>query len=180
MSRNLVPIKVKIGIKDNGNAKYPNFNALQEVQNKNMDWSKYVDVHGLGWMYDCCGHKEEQMDGDEWDSPFGQQWGVLVVTKEFADEAITRFPNECEKLDETRLEAFYNSRHARDFPEENINEEALKVYEVKERNKIILTSEEETRKAKALDPNDSEPGIVKNPRKKWANYKSHVGVEIVQ
>jgi hypothetical protein len=175
----LVPIKVKIELQEKGRAKYPDFNSLPGGIRNNMDWSEYIDAYGSGWLYDCCGHKEEQMDGDEWDSPLGQQWGVILVPKNFADGAVIAFPNECEKIDDARCQVFYDTRHARDFPEENVNEEALKQFEVKERLGVTLTPEEETRKAKALDPNDPEPGIKKNERKTWAGYKNLTGTKIV-
>lgn len=177
---NLVPLKVKIGLTNDGAAKYPFFNTLTVVKDAGMDWSKYIDVHGSGWLYDCCGHKEEQMDGDEWDSPFGQQWGVILVPKDFADEAVIAFPNECEKVNEARVTTFYDDRHAKDFPEENVNEEALKVFETKESLGVTLTPTEEIKKAKAIDPNDPEPGIRKNEKKKWVDYKKLTGVAIVQ
>jgi hypothetical protein len=35
MSREMVPIKIKIGLKANGNAAYPDFNQLQIVKDSN-------------------------------------------------------------------------------------------------------------------------------------------------
>jgi len=112
MARELVPLKVKIGIKENGQAKYPDFNQLQVVKDSGMDWSKYVDIQGLGWHYDkTSGHKEETVD-----SPFGQQWGVLIVPKVFVTEATTTFPDDCTKLTESELEDFYNNKaHAHEM-----------------------------------------------------------------
>ena len=64
--------------------------------------------------------------------------------------------------------------------EYEINEEALKIYEIKDKFKLTLTPEEETKKSKALDPNDDEPGIKLNKNKKWADYKVKKGINIVQ
>ena len=112
---NLVPIKVKIGLKDSGGAKYPKFNNLAVTGA--VDWSKYIDLHGSGWLYDCCGHQEAETG-----SPVGQQWGMILVPKVFADEAIAAFPNEVTKLTETQCESFYNDKHAKDFEDEEIDE----------------------------------------------------------
>ncbi len=173
---NLVPIKVKIGLRANGHADHPDFNRLASVVSSGLDWSKYVDKEGLGWHYDkISGHKEETVN-----SPRGQQFGVLIVPKVFADEAIAEFPTLCTKLDETQLTDFYDNRAHAHEPDELINEGALKVYESIESAGGVLTGAQIAKRAKALDPNDAEPGIKKNTRKKWADYKQTVGVTIVQ
>ena len=51
MARDLVPIKVTIGTKVDGSADYPNFTNLASVD---IEWSRYVDVHGSGWLYEKC------------------------------------------------------------------------------------------------------------------------------
>ncbi len=173
---NLVPIKVKIGLASNGYAKYPDFNLVSSSTRNNLDWAKYVDAYGLGWQYDkTSGHKEETVD-----SPFGQQWGVLIVPKEFADSAISLFPSEVTKLDETELEDFYDNKAHAHEADEIVDEAALKVFETKEAMKVTLTTKEETLKAKALDPEDDTPGIRKNLNKKWADAKVKKGVTIVE
>jgi len=176
MARNLVPLKVKIGLTASGAAKYPQFNLLPSVINAKIDWSKYVDIHGTGWHYDKkYGHKEEGAD-----SPFGMQWGVLLVPKEFADEAVKQFPEECTKIIETELQTFYDDRVGAHMPEEIVDEEALKVFEVKDRMKIPLSIQEKAKKIKALDPNDDMPGIVKNKNKRWTDFKALKKINIIQ
>lgn len=170
--KNLVPIKVKIGLKLNGHAEYPNFNAISVLGG--ADWSKYVDKEGLGWHYD----KKSTHQDDTIDSPQGTQYGVLVVPKEFAKEALERFPSEVTRLSEIELQDFYDNKAHAHEADEKIDEEALKPFEMKEKMRVILTPEEETKKAKALDPNDDTPGITKNKRKKWADLKVKSGVEI--
>ncbi len=54
MPRDLVPIKVIIGTRENGHADHPDFSALPSVVASGMDWSKYVDTFGSGWLYDKC------------------------------------------------------------------------------------------------------------------------------
>ena len=176
----LVPLKVKIGLREKGFAKYPDFNSLPLSVRGDMDWAEYIDAYGSGWLYDDCGHKEEEIRGDEWDSPIGQQWGVILVPKPFADAAILAFPNEVEKMDQTRTETFYNNYHARKQPENIVDEEALKPFETKVKLGVPLTTKEQLDMNKALDPNDPTLGVTKNLRKTWADFKVLKGIKIVQ
>ena len=174
--KNLVPIKVKISLHDDtGHHKYPNFNLIDPSIRGGMDWSKYVDVRGLGWHYDqLSGHDKEDIG-----SPLGVQYGVLVIPEDFALAAISQFPSLCTRLNETELEDFYDNNAHIEEPDEKVDDEALKIYETKEKMKIILTPEEEAKKLKALDPNDPEPGIKVNRNKKWAMKKADAGINII-
>ena len=168
----LVPIKVKIGLKNNGQAKYPNFNTLQAVIASGMDWSKYVDIYGLGWHYDkTSGHKEDTLD-----SPFGQQWGVLIIPKDFADEAVSKFPLDCIKIDETALEDFIDNKAHVHMPDEDIDLNIVQGIREKQALGLTLTQWQ----IDALNPNTDTPGIRKNKKKKWVDYKALTGVTIVQ
>jgi len=168
--REMVPIKVKIGLKPNGNAKYPDFNQLQIVENSELDWSYYVDVQGLGWEYDkTSGHRENTPS-----SPVGQQWGVLVIPEEFANQAIAMFPNDIESINETELEDFYNNKAHIYDDEETVDEKVLHSIKIKQDLEIELTPQQ----LKALDPNDDAPGLRKNKKKKWNDYKNLVDVQI--
>jgi hypothetical protein len=91
----LVPIKIKIGLRANGHADHPLWTLLPMIT-KEEDEKQYMPH---GWMYDkSCGHTESRMDGDAWDSSVGMQWGCLLVTKAFAEEAIKTFPTLIKKL----------------------------------------------------------------------------------
>jgi hypothetical protein len=169
MARELVGLKVKIGLKKNGNADYPNFGTLLAVINSGMNWAKYVDIEGLGWHYDCCGHKEEGAD-----SPLGQQWGLLIIPEAFANQAVAAFPTVCTKLTEAELEDFYDNHAHVDDPDEDISSPILQNIKAKNDLGIALTAQQ----LKAIDPNDSTPGIRINRQKKWADYKQVVGVTI--
>jgi len=169
--KNLVPIKVKIGLNEAGQAKYPNFNSMQTVQNTGMDWSKYIDVHGSGWLYDECGHQDEDVD-----SPRGQQWGLVLVPKEFADEAVTRYPGDVTKLNETATQDFYDNKHAIEQPDEEIDNEVLQGIKLKQDLGQTLTKQQQD----ALDPNKEERGVRKNPNKKFVDFKTKRGFNIVQ
>lgn len=174
---NLVPIKVKIGIDPKtGYAKYPSFNDLDSSVREDMDWSAFVDARGLGWHYDrCCDHKTDTPE-----SPYGQQFGVLVVPKGFADAALSKFSEEVSVLDEAELADFYDNHAHKHEPDEIVDDLALKPYETKERLGVALTTEEVALRLKALDPLDDTPGIRKNKQKKWEDFKRVVGVEIIK
>lgn len=168
----LVPIKVKIGLKSDGHAGYPNFNLLDSSIRDNMDWSKYVDVKGLGWHYDqVSGHKEDTLN-----SPYGTQYGVLIVPKVFADTAISKFPKEVTKLTELELEDFYDNRSHVYDPDEKIDNLVLEGIKLKQDLGIPLTANQ----TKALDPNDLTPGVCKNDSKTWKDYKVKTNTTIIQ
>ena len=174
MPTNLVPIKVKIGLRPNGHADHPNFNNLQIVISSGLDWSKCVDVNGSGWLYDNgCGHKEEDLT---YNSPIGMQWGMLLVPKQFADEAITMFPDLITKLSETDCESFYNDRYAKEFPEEDVDNEKLQGIRAKKDLGVALTSEDQL----SLDPTNDTSGIRKNKKKNWTDYKVLKGYNVAQ
>lgn len=179
MARDLVALKVKIGTKgsdwpkpeERGHALYPNFNQLQAVIDSGMDWSKYVDHYGEAWHYDKkCGHKQEEPD-----SPRGMQWGMLIVPKEFADEAVTMFPKVCSVVNESVLEDFWdNCAHAHE-PEERLDDVVLRGIEAKK----VLGKELTPGQERALDPEDDTPGIRKNHQRYWADYKAKQGIKII-
>uniref|UniRef100_A0A6M3L992 Uncharacterized protein n=1 Tax=viral metagenome TaxID=1070528 RepID=A0A6M3L992_9ZZZZ len=167
---NLCVLKVKIGINNNGSADYPDFNQLAVVQNSGMDWSKYVDRYGSGWLYDFIGHKEEDAE-----SPFGQQWAILLVPKDFVDQAVVRFSNVCTKLNPAEADDFYNNRHAKDMEDEDINLDVLQKIKMKQDLGLPLTAKQQ----RAIDPEDDTPGIRKNKRKLFTDYKKERGYNIV-
>lgn len=181
---NLIPIKVKIGLKVEGGAKYPDFNALQVVQDyyglsgyptdahkrEGKDWSKYIDVEGSGWLYDSIGHQEENVE-----SPLGQQWGLILVPKKFADESISMFPNEVTKMTKVECITFYDTKHAVGFDDEEIDTDKLAKIEAKEKLGITLSKND----LDARNPSNDIRGIRKNWRKKWDDYKKKKGFNVV-
>lgn len=169
--RDLVPIKVKILLNKDGSAKYPMFNRLRCVADSGMDWSHYVDRLGTGWHYDCCGHMEEE-DG----SPVGQQWGMLLIPKEFADQAVSMFPDTVAKMSELQSEEFYNQHVARDAPEEFYDAAALEAIRLKQNMGRPLGDIERA----AMDPDTNIPGIRRNRKKTFAGLRQECGVRIVQ
>ncbi len=169
MSRILTAIKVTIGLDGNGH-KYPAFNRLPIVQQSGIDWSYYVDQQGLSWHYDhCCGHKTATPD-----SPYGVQYGILVIPEDFAAQAVAQFPEVVIRLTEVELAAFYDTHGHGHEPEMIIDNDVLLGYERIEARDIKLSKDQ----LKALDPGDKKPGICKNPRRYWNDYKAEVDVVI--
>lgn len=169
----LVPVKVKIGTNPlTGGALYPNFNLVSPGLRKGMDWSKYIDVYGDGWKYDkCCGHKTETPE-----SPRGEQWGVLLVPKDFAADILMRFPNECSKITEVELEDFFNNHAHKHMPEEYLDEDILTGIKLKQDLGLQLSAQQ----LSALDPTTDDRGIRKNKNKYWADYKIKRGINVIQ
>lgn len=170
MAKELVPLKVKIGLAFNGHALYPDFNSLPVVQESGLDWSRFVDLFGLGWHYDkTSGHKEQSVD-----SPFGQQLGVLIVPKNFVKQAIAMFPDTCARITETELENFYDNKSHAHEPDELFDMAVLKGIKIKHDLDIPLT----TQQLDALDPEKDTRGIRRNKRRRWTDYKALMDVVI--
>lgn len=161
--RTLVPLKVKIKLGSEG-AKYPDFNQIAPAIRENMDWSHFIDNHGVGWHYD----QTSGLGEDSVDSPFGEQWGMMIVPSAFATEAVSKFPNEVEVLTENLAEMFYDEKaHVKDEAE-IVNVEALQAIKVRE----DLGEDMTAKKAKALNPNELEAGVRKNKSKTWSDFKA--------
>lgn len=166
----IVPIRVKIGLKSSGpGALYPDFGTLASVIASGLDWSVYVDNNGSGWLYDKCGHREEEPG-----SPFGIQFGVLLVPDVFATEAAAAFPSEVTIITEAQLENFYNTKHAKDFEDEEIKLPIVDRVRAKQALGQTLTQ----RQLRSIDPSDNTPGIRLNIRKRWVDFKSLTGFTI--
>lgn len=170
---NLVPIKINIGLReDNGQHKFPLFNDLESGIRGNMDWSYFVDKHGLGWHYDkCCSHRIEKPG-----APFGMQWGMLLVPKKFADAAIEKFGDVVTKMTEVECEEFYNVHCHAHEPEIRIDEKVMESIKTKESLGIALSEEDKS----AVNPQTETRGIRKNLNRNWTDFKKVSGTKIVQ
>ena len=169
--KNLVPIKVKIGLRANGHADHPNWNMLN-ITNPDSH------MHN-GWHYDkSCGHKESSVD-----SPFGMQWGMLLVTAAFAKEAMRVFPSLVTEMTPAEAEAFWNTKVRAHMPENSSDLNTLQALQVELDLKKSLaqdTTALEAKIAKALDPDDeTEPGIKKDKLKYFADAKVKMDVNMV-
>jgi hypothetical protein len=170
MSHEVAVLKIKILKNNQGFAAYPNFNTLASVISSGMDWSKYVDTFGSGWLYDVVGHDEETAD-----SPRGQQWGMIMCPVEFVDEAVTAFPGLCTRMTEVQAEEFYRKQHARDVEDEEVDVEILDAIKRKKDLGIPLTPGQ----LRAIDPRDKTRGVRENRRKKFTNFKADRGFDVI-
>ena len=170
---NLVPIKVKIGLRPNGHADHPDWYKLPLA--KNIEPATQMSS---GWHYDkTSGHKESSLN-----SPFGMQWGLLFVTPLFAKEAKEVFPDLITELTEIEAKDFWNNKCTAHIPENKIDVNILQAFQVelslrKELNQDVI--ELKTKIIKALDPNDSEPGIKKNKQKMFKDAKQVLDITVV-
>jgi len=177
MTRELVPIKVRIGLKDNGHAAYPDFNKIDSSIRKNLNWSTYVDRQGIGWHYDkTCGHQDFRT-GDDFGDAFGEHCGCLCVPEDFAKAAVEIFPNDVKYLTEEEMEDFYDNQAHIHEPEEHVDESALKAFEIKHRA-MGMAAMEDLAYIAAIDPDNPAPGIRKNTNRHWADFKTKTNFKV--
>jgi len=175
----LTPIKVKIGLRPNGNADHPDWTRLPFIR-------KDADTKAFGpfsWVYDkACGHQETRSDGSQWDSPHGMQWGCMLVTKKFADAVILEFPDTISRITEADFEDFFNTKSRGHLPEFRYVKDALASLK-SERDLLIDlgrdTAEVDARINKALDPADPTLGKNEQRDKNWIKFKAQHGITII-
>lgn len=176
--RNLVPIKIKSGLHEfddgkghkAGHAKYPNLNLIDSGIRKNLDWSIYLDKHGIGLHGDkTCGHKE---DGGV-ESPHGQQWLCTCVPADFANAAADMFPTEVSIISEVDFEDFYDNKAHAHESSERVDTDIIDA--IKAKKDLGLPVPEET---DAMNPDHPARGIRKNTNKTWTGFKAEAKVEI--
>lgn len=169
----LVPIKVKIGLRANGHADHPDWTKLPMINND----SEVRQHCPSGWIYDkSSGHQENTPD-----SPFGQQFGVLLCTRKFANEAKATFPNLVTELNEVEMQDFYDNKANAHLAENGYNFEILESLNVELQLRKELGLDVTALKvkiAKAIDPNNAEAGIIKNKDRYWADYKQKHGFTV--
>jgi hypothetical protein len=131
-----------------------------------------------GWKYDkSSGHAEATPD-----SPVGMQWGVVLVTPQFATEALVVFPALVTVLTEEELAEFWEQKAHAHLSDCRYDSNVL----------VSLKTERDLRKAvgentgnvdqrirRALDPDDVEPGIRRNLMKTWTQAKQRLDVKVV-
>jgi len=169
----LVPIKVKIGLRSNGHADHPDWYKLP--LSATMEPATQM---GSGWHYDkSCGHKEEGGD-----SPVGMQWGLLFVTPLFAREAKEVFPELVTELTEAEAKDFWENRCTIGMSENKTDVNILQALQIELALKKGLNQDVtalEAKISKALDPNDIEPGVKKNKQKSFDDAKVELGFTVI-
>lgn len=168
----LVPLKVKIGLKSEGGKRlhaFPDFNQIDASLRDNMDWSYYIDKFG-GWHYDQISeHADDDVDSpkDNWD-------GMFCVPSDFAQAAVAMFPAQCSICIETEAEDFYDNRgHVR---ESEIKEDVSILQSIKAKRDLGIA--EDQADIDALNPDHPAPGRRRNKRKTWIGFKAAEGVTI--
>lgn len=175
MKTNLVPIKVILKRRPNGEADWPDFNAIDSSIRDNRPWSKFIDSKGIGWLYD----KIENLGT-------GADHGTActLVPENFANAAVVQFPDIVSIIDEAEFETFYNERAMVRMPTEFLDTDVLQG--IMTRKQLEDTgiapapsAEILAARIKCLDPTEQNyRGIRKNMKKKWADAKIDLQVEI--
>lgn len=173
----VVPIKVKIGLRANGHADHPNWNKLPLAKQKDPA----TEING-GWIYDKSSGHQDDNGGD---SPLGMQWGILMVSEQFANEAVAQFPTLVSKmLDEAELQTFIETRctaHMDEFRYDTDVLQALKL-ELDLANETSqpppVINEIKNRVLSAIDHNDSARGKQKQRGKNWDDMKTERGINL--
>lgn len=184
----LCGLRVKIGLRQNGEADHPDFSVLACVKASGLNWSKYIDNplygDGVGWHYDkSSGHKDNSVD-----SPAGQQWGMLVINEEFCQQACATFPAICSAMTEAECKTFLEDKATAHLPYAKRDTEILSglLAEIALLEKLIAIEKKPEDKAiyearlrtclteakSALDPDSKMPGVRKTDGKTWDDYKS--------
>ncbi len=169
-----VPIKVKIGLRANGYADHPDWTQLPLAK----DRGERVEDHQIvKWAYDkTSGH-----DDDTVDSPRGQQFGMLLVTQTFADEAVVAFPGLITVLTETEARDFWENKAHAHMPRNRVDSNHLVGLKAQRDLMVDLGQSTTTLDAqitRALDPMDKESGVRKDERKLWTDAKTAMGFTV--
>lgn len=165
----LVPLKVKIGLRPNGHHDFPAFNELPSVVRGGIDWSTFIDRFG-GWHYDqVSGHDHEDVD-----SPKNNWNGMFLVPDDFAQAAVAKFTATCTILNEADAEKFYNERaHIRD-PE--IKEDTTILQAIAAKAALGITQDQSD--INALDPDHPTSGRRRNKKKTFVGFKTEQGFTV--
>lgn len=188
----IVPIKVKIALRPNGHADHPAWERLpmiaselvalaselgRPVTREEVDGQVRKRVVG-SWCYDkTSGHQTDTPD-----SPYGMQWGMLLVTKAFADEAVATFPGIVTIMTQTECRTFWDNKAMVRLTDEDRDHELLQALLTERQlraslNQTSVLATLDARIARALDPDDPEPGVKRNFLRRWATAKVRLGVD---
>lgn len=173
----LVPLKVKIGLRPNGHADHPDWKRLPLAQ-MGGDPQEMINRHMvISWNYDkTSGHQEDTPE-----SPRGMQWGMILVTEQFATEAETIFPELMTRMTEAQARDFWETKVTAHMPEQGLDRDELQGL-VAERELLVArgrsTVEVDRRIDRALDPDDPALGVRRRRDKSWVGAKSHLGITV--
>jgi hypothetical protein len=169
-----LPIKIKIYKGEK--YIYPDLDKIPSSIRKELTWTKYIDVYGLGMQYDRINSLTIR--------GVSEGYCGTVVPSDFAEAAAALYPDQIKILTEAEWTTFYDVNLHGSEPEEIINHDALLVISIRmqmEKDGTLPAPSQEVlnERIKALDPNDSTvPGVIKNTRKRWADYKTGLTIKI--
>jgi len=169
-----VPIKVIIGLRPNGHADHPDWKQLplQKVRGE-----RHEDHQIVKWVYDkTSGHQDNTVG-----SPRGQQFGMMLVTSTFADEAIAQFPELVTIMTEVEAQDFWETKGHAHLPENDIDVDVLLALKAQRDLMMALgkpTVALDAQITRALNPDNRELGVRKNRTKLWADAKMAMGFTI--
>ena len=175
MTTSLIPIKVKLLRKDDGTIDYPKGKNLPSFGANRPALKQYGQ-----WRLDDTSHG----DDDTPESPAGQRWGMRLVPKQIAVEALAQWPDRIEVLDETAVEDFWDNKAHLRMADVRYDTALLQNLHVRLQlyqaiGADTLANLLKLKIAKALDPDDdTEPGIMRNKLRKWADWKAATNVEV--
>lgn len=176
----VVPLLVRIGIRVADNrreADHPNWGLVTlppPADALSGDGTRPEHFTYGSWHYD----KKSGHDDDSIESPINTQRGVRLVTPTFAANAMATFggpPYNMALLTEAQWETFYNDRVRGHMPGVRTDVEALLALKAELDLRVaagLPTVAILARITKALDPNDDEPGIKRDPLRRWATFKA--------
>lgn len=178
-------IQVVIGLRPNGHADHPDWQLLPLA----IGGQRPEDHQIVSWRYDkTSGHDQETVD-----SPLATQLGMMLVTVQYATEAVATFPGIVTRLTEVQALTFWeNKAHAhltddrRDQSElsalhsqfiilRDLSDESPGDQDLRDQLTTLKTA-----LLKALDPDDPAPGVRKNVERRWADMKADKGLAYVE
>ncbi len=169
----LVPIKVKIGLRANGHADHPDWHKLPLAETQDPANQMF-----FGWKYDkTSGHQEESTD-----SPYGMQWGMVFVTPLFARQALVTFPELVTVLTEEQAQAFWDDKAHAHLSDEKRDVNVLVALKAELDLRTAIggdTRTLEAKIAKALDPDNIEPGVKRNVERRFDTAKATHSLKVV-
>jgi hypothetical protein len=170
-----VPIKVKIGLRHNGHANHPDWRLLPLAKTDTIE-----DHQIVKWQYDnTSGHGDHSPH-----SPRGEQLGMMVVTRQFADEAMATFPGVVSEMTDAEAELFYEQRHTVHMHRDRFDVQHLTGLKVVYDLMVAVGAPQIELDAfklninRALDRVDPEPGVRRNRRKTWAGLKTELDLTV--
>lgn len=177
----VVPLMVVIGLRERPQggreADHPNWGLVTPPATGQLSGTgRFAEDFTLGsWHYDKrSGHD----DDDGVTSPLGTQRGVRLVTPAFAAAALAVFsgpPYNMRVLTEAEWETFYDNRVRGHMQDNRVDMEVLNALKAEFDLRTaagLPTIAVRARIIKALDPDDTEPGIRRDPLRRWATFKT--------